>query len=183
MADSRGNNLSFYRAFISQIQLRSFPLSTHEFIIITARSDCWHSSNVGVHRFTTINISRTITVILILAIWDRFSIRYRRNFNPDFSNYHLNSTFLNFSCSINCYFFIFSNKYRENKRCSLTFFLIAVIILLSLFIAKKPLFRYIFYYKDPFSRSPKEGSNNDFLDSHIFFIEPIILISKSLYLY
>lgn len=41
---------------------------------------CWHSSNVGVHRSTIINISRIVTVILILAIWIllsiRFSIRY-----------------------------------------------------------------------------------------------------------
>lgn len=48
MADSRGNNLSSYRLFASEIQLRSFPLSTNEFSIITACRDSWHRS-IGVH--------------------------------------------------------------------------------------------------------------------------------------
>lgn len=76
-------------------------------------------------------------------------IRYRRNFN-----YRSNFPFLNFSRSINLLFFLFS---RTNIALHFSSFYCcnSIFSLFTIYCYRKPLFRYIFYYKDPFLSPPR----------------------------
>lgn len=165
MADSRGNNLSFYRAFISQIQLRSFPLclslsfSLHAWIYhynctfrLLAQFQCSSAPIYNNQHFSDYNCNINSYDLRDRSL--RF-IRYRRNFN-----YRSNFPFLNFSRSINYYFFYFL---EQTSRYIFPLFIAVILFLASLrFIAiGNPYFGISFITRTPFFLHQEEGSNND----------------------